>query len=421
MISGVQRRALGFVAFLTLVLAASFATGDAQAGSKGRGGADPGVALHWYDVTNDTVTAAAFKEPVTQSRTWAVSWLAAARAVQDSPGNGRGAAIFRTAAFAGALHDTLVSLVPARHTQLDSELDATLSTLPDGRPKQAGLAAGQDEASRVLADRNGDGLDVNSVDQPFTPPPAGPGVWQPTPPTFGPAIRAGQGKAKPFLLERNDQFRPGPPPALDSQKYRRALAEVRAYGEDTSSVRTPQQTDVALFWEPATNVQYVQVVRQALAQNQARSLSWGARFVAAFNVITVDAQIAIYEAKYHYLFWRPVTAIRTGSIDPDPDWNTFFASPLHPEYPSGHAGYAGAAEGVLTAFDGWRPRNPVTATSPTDPDVTHSWSSWAQITREVIDARVWEGVHYRFSDVTAARVGEDVAAWEVRHLGRLGI
>ena len=139
-------------------------------------------------------------------------------------------------------------------------------------------------------------------------------------------------------------------------------AEIVGHGSKRVIGR-PAQTDVALFWEPATNVQYVQLLRQALEQNPRRSLDWDARFVAAFHAVTTDAQIAIYETKFHYLFWRPVTAIRTGSIDPDPSWNSFFASPRHPEYPSGHSGYAGAAQEVLAAFDGTRPSDPVSATS----------------------------------------------------------
>jgi hypothetical protein len=136
-------------------------------------------------------------------------------------------------------------------------------------------------------------------------------------------------------------------------------------------------------------------------------------------VITTDAQIAIYNAKYEYLFWRPVTAIRDGSIDPDPSWTPLFNTPLHPEYPSGHGGYAGAAQEVLTAFLGPNAPGPVSATSPTDPGSTHSYSDWSSITQEVINARVWEGIHFLFSDDTGAQVGKQVADYDLSRLYRL--
>jgi hypothetical protein len=373
------------------------------------------LALQWYDITDNIVKAAAFPEPVTQSRTWAVSWLAAARAVARSSDPN-----YDAAAFAQALHDTLAAQVPGQQSQLDGDLASTLASLPSGPAKSAGIAAGKRQAAALLAARAGDGLDTASVDSPFTPPAPGPGVWQPTPPTYGAAIRAGEGNAKSFLLASNAQFDPGPPPSLGSRTYQAALAEVRAYGRDTSTVRTPQQTDTAKFWEPAANIQYVQVLRDVLADTSA-PLRPAVRFVAAFHVITTDAQIATYNAKYKYLFWRPVTAIRTGGIDPDPSWTPLFATPLHPEYPSGHGGYAGASQAVLTAFLGRRAPGPISATSPTDPGSTHSYADWSSITQEVIDARVWEGIHFRFSDDVGAQLGERVAGYDLRRLSSLGL
>jgi hypothetical protein len=149
--------------------------------------------------------------------------------------------------------------VPGQQSQLDADLANTLAELPSGPAKSAGIAAGEQQARTVLADRQGDGLDTAAVDIPFTPAAAGPGVWQPTPPAFAPAVRAGEGYARPFLLAADDQFDPGPPPSLTSPTYLSSLAEVRAYGSATGSLRTPQQTDVALFWEPAITIQFVRV------------------------------------------------------------------------------------------------------------------------------------------------------------------
>jgi hypothetical protein len=373
------------------------------------------IALRWYDITDQTIAAAAYPEPVTQSRAWSVSWLAAARAVDRSRD-----ARYTVAAFAQALHDALVAQVPTQQAGLDADLAATLGQIPDGHAKNAGVAAARHQAQVVLAERHGDGLDTASVDIPFSPPAPGPGVWQPTPPTFAPAIRAGEGNARPFLLAAGDQFDPGPPPSLTSKTYLADLAEVRDYGSATSAFRTPEQTDVALFWEPAINVQYVQVLRAALADTH-RSLAWDTRFVVAFNVVTTDAQIAIYNAKFEYLFWRPVTAIQTGPTDPDPGWTPLFATPRYPDWPSGHGGVAGAAQQVLTAFLGPFAPAPIEVTSPTDPGSTHTYRTWAQITREVIDARVWEGIHFRFSDTTGARLGDRVATYDLRHLRSIGL
>jgi hypothetical protein len=408
------------VAVIVICLAlASVASARGRLRHIGHGGRDEagiaGLALQWYDITDQTVTAAAFAEPATQSRTWSVAWLAAARAVRHGH-----SANYRAAAFAQALHDALVAQVPAQQLELDGDLAITLAGIPDGAAKTAGIAEGRQEAALILLQRQDDGLDTASLDIPFTPPPPGPGVWQPTPPAFAPAIRAGEGNARPFLLQAADQFDPGRPPSLRSPTYLASLAEVRAYGSATSAVRTPRQTDVALFWEPAANIQYVQIVRAVLADAH-RSLDWQARLVAAFNVITTDAQIAIYNAKFKYVFWRPVTAIQTGSVDPDPGWTPLFTTPKYPDWPSGHGGFAGAAQGVLTAFLGRRTPAPISVTSPTDPGATHVYDTWSQVTREVINARVWEGIHFRFSDDAGDRVGTHVAAYDLTRLPSIGL
>ena len=378
-----------------------------------KGGAPAAVTLPWYDLTNQAVTAAAFPEAITQSRAWAVSWLAAARAARA-----RADPDYGTAAFAQALHDTLAAQVPSQQPQLDSALASTLAGIPGGPAKQAAIAAGQQQAAAVLAERQGDGTDTASLDIPYTPPPPGAGIWQPTPPTYGPALRAGQGNARPFLLTSNDQFDPGPPLSLSSPAYLRALAEVRAYGSATSTVRTPAQTDVALFWYPALNFAYAQILRAVLA-GTSRPLGWQAALVAAFHAITTDAQIAIYNAKFRYVFWRPVTAIQDGTVQPDPTWEPLSVTPRYPEYPSGHGGYAGAAQQVLTAFLGPKAPAPIPLTSPNDPGVTRTYTDWSAITSEVVDARVWEGVHFRPSDITGVQEGERVAGYGLGRLHRL--
>ncbi len=375
------------------------------------------LVLSWYDITNQTVTAGAFPEPATGSRIWSVAWLAAARAVAGSSRF----TDYSDAALVQALHDALVAQVPAQQPTLDTDLANSLATIPDGPAKQAGIAVGAHEAAAVLAARQGDGLDTASLDIPYTPPAPGPGIWQPTPPTYGPAVRAGEGKARPFLLASANQFDPGPPPSLSSAEYRSGLAEVRTYGALDSTVRTPAQTDIAAFWEPAANIQYIQIVRGLIAEDQ-HPLNWDLQLVAAFQVITTDAQIAIYNGKFEYTFWRPVTAIQEDAVDPDPSWTPFFTTPRYPDWPSGHGGYAGAAQAVLTAFVGPNAPAPITGvTSPTDPGSTHTYQNWAALTAEIVNARVWEGIHFRFSDEAGASVGRNVANYDLSRLYRIGL
>lgn len=399
------------VSLLAVLAAAGTASATrARTAAQQSAASQSSVALQWYDITNQTVNAAAWPEAITQSRAWAVSWLAAARAVGASNDPG-----YTTAAFAQALHDTLVAQVPSQQPQLDSDLASTLGSIPNGAAKRAGIAAGQQQASAVLAERQGDGTGTASLDIAWSPPPPAPGVWQPTPPTYGPAVRAGQGNARAFLLTSNDQFDPGPPPSLSSPGYLADLAEVREYGSANSTVRTPGQTDVARFWYPALNFAYVQVLRALLADTS-HPLHWDTELVAAFHAITTDAQIAIYNAKFKYVFWRPVTAIRNGKVATDPNWTPFSVTPRYPEYPSGHGGYAGAAQQILTTFLGPDAPAPIPLTSPNDPGVTRAYTGWRTITREVIDARVWEGVHFRSSDVTGVREGQQVASYDLSHL-----
>jgi hypothetical protein len=387
-------------------------------GEHGHHAVDPSahdIGLDWFDTTQQTVAAAAYPEAVTGSDAWSISWIAAARAVGGSSDPD-----YATAAFAQALHDTLAQLVPSQASALDAQLAATLASVPAGPAEDGGIAAGKTQAALVLALRQNDGLDGASVDIPWTPPSTDPGVWQPTAPAFGPATRAGQGGGTPFLLESGDQFDPGSPPSLDSKLYRRDLAEVRAYGAVDSSVRTPEQTEIAQFWFPGLGVHFNQVLRAVLDDTD-HSLAWQARFVAAFYAVTTDTQIAVYNAKFEYAFWRPVTAIRNDAVDPDPSWTPLDATPTYPEWVSGHGGYAAAAQAVLAAFVGPRAPAPIALTSPSAPGVVRSYDDWKTITDEIVDARVWEGVHYRFSDEAGVKLGKKVAKWDLSRLDDLGL
>ncbi|TWD84861.1 PAP2 superfamily protein [Kribbella amoyensis] len=371
------------------------------------------VALEWYDVTAATITAAGAPTQVTNNRTWAIGWLAAARALTGTPNSD---AAFGDAALSGAIHETLVTLIPARKPELDQSLAATLARIPDGTAETAGVAAGRREARTVLAARTGDGLDPASVNAPFTPPSADPGIWRPTPPTFSPATQYGNRLAKPFVLQRPDQFRLAPPPKLGSPRYNRDLAEVKADGAANSTTRTQTQTDTATFWLGSSYVLYTAPLRVAVDEAARRPLSERAKLVALFHVASVDTQIATSDTKYAYLRWRPVTAIQAAGTA---DWSPLHNTPAHPDYPSGHNTYSGAAEQVLTTLVGARTAKPYTIGSPSAPGATRTYSNWRQLTLENVDARVWSGIHTRTADTAGVTLGRQVAAYALQNADRL--
>ncbi len=377
----------------------------------------PDTVLQWFDETQAALVTADYPTQVTNMRLWAISWIAASRAI--GPGHGP----FADAALASAVHDSLAALVPARAPQLTAALAATLARLPRGSATSRGVAAGRAAAARILAERAGDGLDPASVNTPFTPPSDAPGIWRPTPPGFNPAVQAGQGRARPFLLDRADRFRPSPPPSLTSPQYARDFAETKAFGRLDSTVRTPDQTSVALLWQPAALANWTQMLRQVLAAGVPRSTGDRARLLATFHAVTADAYIAVYEAKYVYLRWRPVTAIHLAAIDGNPDtradptWTSLFPPPDNSEYPSGHNGYTGAAVTVLTELLGPQPPRPLTLTAATAPGFTRTYTSWTQVAEDVLNARVWAGIHFRTSDRAGLRLGLQVARFDLARAG----
>ncbi|MGV9854654.1 vanadium-dependent haloperoxidase [Streptomyces sp. NPDC003442] len=376
----------------------------------------PSVALDWYDTTAQTIAAAGAPTQVTNSRTWAVSWLAGARATRQVP-TGVDRDDYQDAALASAVHSSLTTLAPSRTEQLDAAFRRTLDGIPDGPAEDRGVTAGEREARSVLASREGDGLDPASVDAPFTVPPAAPGVWQPTPPAYAPATQYGNRVARPFALAAPDQFRLGPPPAPASRRYRSDLAEVRAYGAADSARRTAHQTETANFWYGSSLTLYTEPLRVALSRS-AGSVAERAKLVALFHIASVDTQIATSDSKYAYLRWRPVTAIRTGAIDPDPGWTPLHNTPAHPDYPSGHNTYAGAAEEILSALTGPRTA-PFELTSPTAPGVTRTYTDWHRLTAENVDARILSGIHTRSADEAGVTLGKRVAGYVLRASGHL--
>ena len=323
------------------------------------------------------------------------------------------------AAAIAAAHFALVSLLPAQQASLDALYASSLSTrgLSAADP---GVEVGEEVASRLLASREADGS--GSAQFPYTAPGAGnPGVWVPTPPAFAPASLPGWGNVTPWVMRRGSQFRLPPPPAVNSDRYVQDVQEVRAFGALNSIARTPYQTDVANWWPPSPIVLWNPIARQ-VSVARGLSISENARLFALLNITAADAAIACWDSKYAYNAWRPISAIRNADgvyIPPDPTWQPFLATPAHPEYPSAHNEISGAMAQILIALFGDTPGVTFVAHSPADPAVDRVWTQFSQGIDEVMNARVWEGIHFRNSDEQGMRAGRCVAQFVVRHALRL--
>jgi hypothetical protein len=314
----------------------------------------------------------------------------------------------REATAAGAAYTALVALIPGQKPLFDAQLAATLAQISDdpsdpGQSVQRGLAWGTTVADDILTWRATDGF--NTVLPPYVPGSA-PGDWQPTPPKFGPPLFRQFATMTPFALTSPGQFLPAGPPLLTSARYAQDLAEVQAFGSATSSVRTPQQTQTAIFWQDDTPAAMWNRVADQLAQSNDTALTRNARLLAQLNIALADATIAIWNAKNTYNFWRPVTAIRATS---DPAWTPLLPTPAFQEYPSAHSGVSSAAASVLASFYGNDTSFIVTSAGLTG--VQRDFTMFSAAVQQVEDARIYAGFHYRFSCTDAAALGTQVAQY----------
>jgi PAP2 superfamily len=314
------------------------------------------------------------------------------------------------AATAAAAHRLLVLMFPAQAELLDQTYADYLAGIPDGEAKTAGIAVGERAAEGTFAFREGDGRD-NQV--PYVQPPPGPGVFEPTVP--GTPAGTALAQTRPFTFGSPAQFRPGGPPSLSSRRYAAEFDEVRELGRLDSATRTPEQTATALFWADASISQWNRALQRITIARQL-SLAAAARLFALGSVAGADAAIGCFEAKYHYTWWRPVHAIARADTDgnpltqPETGWEPLLRpTPNHPEYPSGHGCYAAALATSLAAFFG-RDQMSWSLDSTTSGE-TRIFSRFSQAVTEVIDARVWGGIHFRSADVDGAILGFRVAAW----------
>jgi hypothetical protein len=292
-----------------------------------------------------------------------------------------------------------------------SALAVYLTSLPDGSAKSDGVALGETVAARMLEARTNDGIDAPDSYRPQTTA----GVYVPTPITAASTWP----NLKPFALAKPDQFRPGPPIALESAAWGTDYNEIRDYGGKSSEKRSAQQTETARFWLNVGPPAYHPFVRQIAVAKQMSVLD-SARFMALAAIGFNDAYIAVFDAKYHYNFWRPITAVRNGDIDNnlaterDAIWQPIDNTPMHPEYPCAHCIQSGAVAGVVKAVLGTTDIPEVATTSQTAPGVTHRWNTLAAFTDEVANARIWAGFHYRFSTRVGTDMGHRIGEYVVK-------
>jgi hypothetical protein len=313
-------------------------------------------------------------------------------------------------AAAAAARVLLEEMIPA---QKDAVAKLHQASLQGSSGHDASVALGEQAARHVLAMRGKDGMGAPNLYRPVTTP----GKYVPTllPISFD------WQKVDPWFLSSPSQFRPGPPPALDSSLWARDYNEIKDYGGRNNSKRSAWQAEVARFWSIVGISSWNSIVR-ALATSQPRSLVDNARLFALVNMAATDAFVAVFDAKYAYQFWRPITAIRNGDIDGndateiDPTWVPFIDTPPHPEYPCAHCITASAVATVLESEFGEGEVPAITATSTAVPGATHRWTRIRDYVDEVSNARVWGGMHYRNSTEVGRAMGRDIGLLAVRSL-----
>jgi hypothetical protein len=317
----------------------------------------------------------------------------------------------KEAAAISAAYQTLLNYFPGQAAALQAQYDAAIAGISDGQAKASGLAVGQIAAARIVALRTGDGRGANV---PYTYPTSPePGVWIPTPPAFVPPATPWVAQMVPFTMQSASQFLPvNGPPDLGSQQWVREFNEVKLLGAANSSVRTAAQTEIALFWTANPVATFFGAFGQ-LAIDRHLSLSKSARLLAMLSVAFTDGGIGCWNAKYHFSFWRPVTAIPNADIDGNPGteadstWLPLASTPPHPEFPAAHGCATGAIAKTLENFFG-TPNVKFSVNSAVT-HTTHTYYNVGQLETEAYWARIYAGFHYRHSLDEGFQLGHRVA------------
>jgi hypothetical protein len=331
----------------------------------------------------------------------------------------------KEAAAATAAFRVLAALFPSQLPTLQPLYDASLAAVPDGPRKDGGIAAGDAAAAAMLAARANDGRNG-----PFSfPIGSDPGAWRPTPPTFALDPAPWVGNVRPFLVPSAAMIRSDPPNPLTSTAYAEDFNEVKRLGSLTSTTRTADQTEAAIFWQDHGPALWNRVFR-ALSASHGLDIAENARLFAIENLAAADGAIGCWYSKYYWNFWRPITAIREAAGDgnpateADPAWTPLFdpatpqfgtplVTPGFPEHPAGHGCISGAIVHTLQRFFG-TDKIAFSAFS-TRTRTTRSYDRFSQALKEIIDARVWGGIHFRTADQQGAALGKKVAHWLAKH------
>jgi len=386
------------------------------------------VVLEWNTIAR-TLTVVPALSPVEQTRVMAIVQVAVHDAVSgitrryhtyQSLGRAPHHATPDAAAIAAAYY-SLKGLFGATATVNGKSLDTLFAdslTLHGLSNLDSGIEFGRTAALGILALRADDG--AAAARGPYVPPPdaGSPGVWVPLG-TQVPLL-PGWGNVMPFVLHRGSQFRPGPPPPLHSARYAKDYNEIVEVGRSTTLARSDEQTNIALFWRASPTAIWNGVMQQAIV-SRGFDTSQAARALAVFYLAASDASVAVWEAKYVYNFWRPQPAIVNGDADEnaataaEAGWLPLVPTPPHPEYPSAHGANSGAMGAVLAMIFGDAPGIVIQAASAQNPGFVRYWQSFSEGVDEVIDARVYSGIHFRNSDEVGARLGRKVAHFVMTH------
>jgi hypothetical protein len=373
------------------------------------------VVLDWNNIASTTIVTTGGKASVASGVWFAYTQIAVYDAVNAidrrfKPFYYRGPApegASAEAAAVAAAHRVLVHYFPGQAETLDTHYGDSLASLSvDDLSKSQGIDVGEAAAATLIAARDADGLEADVPYEPLQ----GPGFWQPTPPGFLNALTPWLGQMRPFTMSTASQFLPEGPTPLDRRRWKRDYEETRRLGEVNSQERTPEQTEVGLFWTEHTGRQYGRAFRY-LAANYDLDLPETARLLAVLWTGFADAGIGCWNGKYTYSFWRPVTAIRAGGGNPDliadANWTSLGTTPNHPEYPAAHGCQTGVVSQLIAGF--FRTTQVHVVVDSTVTGTTHVFDSTDDLFDEVVRARILAGFHYRHSVLDGGRLATHVA------------
>ena len=384
----------------------------------------------WNKILFDAARVPPATSPLVITRTAAIVHAAVFDAVNGierrytpirvAPAAERGASV--RAAAVQAAYASLVRLYPAQISTFDAKRTIAMSAIvrgPEGEdiiPIARGVEWGQAVADAIWAWRGTDG---------FTPAPLafvggfGVGEWRSTPPLFAPGAAPQFATMTPWSIQLPSQFRPGGPPLLTGNGYATDFSEVKSKGSSSSLLRTADQTAACNFWNTGTASDLWNNVAVSLSEKRHLTLSANARLFALLHIAAADGAIACWDAKYHYVFWRPVTAIPLAATDgnlatdADFNWTPLLVTPAHPEYPSGHSTVSSAAASVLADYFG--EKTAFVVTSVLVPGVGRPFSSFSAALAEIADARIFGGIHFRSACVDGQATGNAVGVYVIEN------